>query len=231
MWSGPRNISTAMMYSFASREDCKVYDEPLYGAYLSRTGSNHPGRDEIISEMNNNPDEVLQEILTTYLEKPIIFLKNMAHHMEGLKFEKIQKFANFFLIREPREVIFSLSQKLSNPGLLDTGFRIQAELLEYLIGKGESPFTVHSSTILKDPKKYLSKICELLEIEFSETMLSWKSGGIPEDGIWAKYWYENVHQSTGFEPYTEKDIVLTGELKKLEIECRPYYDYLKLNSI
>lgn len=233
MWSGPRNVSTAMMYSFAQRKDTVVIDEPLYGHYLKVTGAQHPGREEIMREISSNGDEIMKSIMNRDYEKyEIVFMKQMSHHLIEINKDFVFETENIFLIRNPKDVISSLVNQIPNARLRDTGLDLQWDLFEEIRSKRKKPIVIDSKRLLLNPRKVLSQLCERLEIPFLKNMLSWDQGPINEDGIWAKYWYQRVHQSNGFIPYKEKPD-LSHKLLGLLEECQPYYDSLlryELNS-
>ena len=233
MWSGPRNVSTAMMYSFAQRKDTVVIDEPLYGHYLKVTGAQHPGREEILREISSNGDEIMKSIMNRDYEKyEIVFMKQMSHHLIEINKDFVFETENIFLIRNPKDVISSLVNQIPNARLRDTGLDLQWDLFEEIRSKRKKPIVIDSKRLLLNPRKVLSQLCERLEIPFLKNMLSWDQGPINEDGIWAKYWYQRVHQSNGFIPYKEKPD-LSHKLLGLLEECQPYYDSLlryELNS-
>lgn len=228
MWSGPRNVSTAMMYSFAQRSDTSVIDEPLYAHYLKNVEVTHPGDHEVLHNMENDGERVLENILTQKVSTPNLFLKNMAHHWVGLNDEFLRKFTNIFLIRHPGEMLTSLIKKIPSPVIRDTGLKMQVELFKKL---NDKPVIVESSELLKNPKNILSQLCQKMGLPFEEAMLKWKSGPKSEDGIWAKYWYHNVHKSEGFAPYNPKNTTLPERHHALLEECLPYYNYLLDKSI
>ncbi|MEQ9466384.1 MAG: sulfotransferase family protein [Ekhidna sp.] len=226
--SGPRNISTALMYSFAQRSDTKVVDEPFYAHYLIQTGLDHPGRKEIIESMAADANEVLDEINRLAKSYDILFLKNMSHHHEGLDWSYLKDMINVFLIRNPRQLIASFSQVIPNPTLQDIGLKHEAQLLDYVIDHGNhAPIVIDSNGILPDPQSGLEELCGKIGIPFEPQMLSWKAGPIVEDGIWAKYWYKNVHQSTGFAKQKTSERPLPDHCKPLYLEALPYYEKLK----
>ena len=199
LWSGPRNVSTAIMYSFAQRADTRVVDEPLYGHYLSVSGAVHPGGDDVMAAMNCNGNEVMSELLAQPANgKELLFIKHMAHHLVELDFSFLDKTTNAFLIRDPREMLPSLTIQVPHAGLDDTGLKRQWELFEELSNKGQSPVVLDSRELLLDPAGVLRAFCERLGVSFSDDMLSWPAGPLPEDGVWAPHWYHAVHQSTGF---------------------------------
>lgn len=221
LWSGPRNISTALMYSFASREDTKVFDEPFYAHYLRLTGLEHPGREEVLESLSDNQKEIEKLIFDDY-DKEIVFVKNMAHHSEGLDLEFTKEIANIFLLREPDQMITSFIKQIPNPTLQDVAYKYQYDLLQ----NSDNPIVIDSKDLLKNPSEYLKKLCNKLNITFSEQMLSWSKGPIEEDGVWAKYWYKSVHKSTSFQSYVRKEEVVPERLNGLLNECNYYYNEL-----
>lgn len=232
MWAGPRNISTTMMYSFAQRSDTEVLDEPLYAHYLKQSGVDHPGRNEILQTYSNNGHEVFQAFFQRSSPSPLLFIKNMGHHFTHLQVDEcLKKMDHIFLIRRSDQVIASFSKVISHPVLQDIGIQDQWNLYEKLVGLGKAPIVIDGNEVLKAPGKVLSALCHSLGIPFEEEMLHWKKGPRSEDGIWAKYWYHNVHSSTGFQPYTPKEVVLPAHLKKLEQEAMPYYENLYAKAI
>ena len=231
MWSGPRNISTALMYAFRQRSDTSVVDEPLYGHYLTKTNVRHPGDDEVIASMECDGQRVVSEVLLASCETPVRFFKNMAHHLVGLDRAFLGELANILLTREPKAMLASLSKQLPNPTLRDTGLKEQVELLDLVLKKGQTPVVLEAKEVLRDPRGVLSQACELLGLPFEAQMLSWSPGPKLEDGVWAKHWYDNVHASTGFEPYEEKRVDLPKRLEPLLDECIPYFERLTPHSI
>ncbi len=232
LWASPRNISTAFMYSFAQRKDTRVFDEPYYGYYLKNTLSTHPGKEEILKKMETNPKKILSNILYNSQTKKNVFLKNMAHHINGLNISFTTQFKNVFLTREPKKMISSFVKKIPDITLEDTGYKNQFNLLKSLLKLGENPVVIDSKKLLLNPRKTLMNLCDYLNIPFCYSMLKWGKGGIKEDGIWKKYWYKNVHNSTGFLPYENKKINIP--LKKYSSilnECQYYYEELLKHSL
>lgn len=230
MISGPRNISTAMMYSFRSRSDTTVFDEPLYAHYLRVTGIDHPGREESMASMPTDGERAIREIVFGPYATPVAFFKNMAHHMAGvgLDFAWLEKVKNFFLIREPDQVITSMIKNLPNPTPEMTGLPQQAELVRYMVDRGIEPIVLSSRQILEDPAGQLETLCARLNIPWSNEMLSWEAGPKPEDGTWAPYWYGRLHETTGFEPYRQKDDQVPDHLRGVLEECRQAFDQLTM---
>ena len=231
LWSGPRNISTALMYSFAQRRDTHVIDEPLYGHYLRITNADHPGREEVIKNMNCDGNSVMRDIMRDKESNfKILFMKQMSHHLQGLDNEFLQKVDNIFLIRDPREVIPSLTIQLPDAKVRDTGLDIQWKLYQLLISKGGNPVIIDSRELLINPEFILTKLCAHLKINYSKEMLSWNPGPINEDGIWSKYWYETVHKSSTFMPYKPKPD-LQKKFLPLYNKCLPYYNNLYKHAL
>jgi Sulfotransferase domain len=226
MWSGPRNVSTALMYSFRQRSDTIVFDEPLYGHYLKVSSADHPGKDEVIAALDTDGERVVREVLLAPCEKPIRFYKNMAHHLLGLERTFLTGLTNILLTRDPREMLPSLVQQIPQPILRDTGLKEQVEILEVMVQNGQHPVVIDSRELLLNPKVVLEDVCTRLGIPFEEAMLSWTAGAKPEDGVWAKYWYHNVHTSTSFGKYEVKKEMFPQRLKHLLQESMPLYERL-----
>lgn len=232
LWSGPRNISTALMYSFAQRSDTKVVDEPLYAHYLKETDADdyHPGAAEVLETMEKDGQKVLEMMLGPH-DKPVIFFKQMTHHLVNLNLSFLKETVNIILTRDPREMLPSYAREIKHPTMRDVGYEQHLELFEFLQNRGEEPLVLQSEKVLKDPKDALTKLCKAIGIPFDEAMLSWKRGPRPEDGVWAKYWYQSVHNSTGFKPYQPKKEPFPEHLEPLLAECLPIYEVLCKYSI
>jgi len=226
MWSGPRNVSTAFMYSFAQRADTRVVDEPLYAHYLKVTGVEHPGREETLAVMENDGLKVIDQVILGEVDKPVFFIKNMGHHFLELPLDFLFQMENMFLIRDPEEMLPSLIKKIPDPVLLDTAYELQYQILQKLLAKGLEPFVVDSKKLLLQPEKTLKALCKALDIPFDTNMLHWEAGPREEDGNWAKYWYHSVHQSTGFAPYEKKNEKVPSRLSALLEQCQYYYQKL-----
>ncbi|KAA5543379.1 sulfotransferase-like domain-containing protein [Adhaeribacter rhizoryzae] len=229
--SGPRNISTALMYAFAQRPDTRVLDEPFYGFYLQHTGLHHPGRDEVLNTLEPDPAKVFALIAQAGQKKEHVFVKNMGHHLQGFNFDQIKNYRNVFLIREPGQMLVSYAKVRESPTLDDIGLKHQQEIFSWLEAEGCQPLVVDGDAIRQNPAGVLARLCQSLNIPFTEAMLSWSAGARPEDGIWAKYWYSNVHQSTGFVPPTENNAAVPAQLQDVYASALPYYNLLKQKAI
>lgn len=226
--SGPRNLSTALMYSFSKRPDTKVIDEPFYAHYLSTNQIDHPGSEETLNSMSSDIEEIISDIYSRK-DCEILFLKNMAHHHQQMSFDFLDDMTNLFLVRNPKQLIASFAQVIESPTMQDIGLEKSWELFNMI--KNQNPLVLDSAEILKDPKKLLKSLCAKLSIKFYEEMLSWEKGGIKEDGAWAKFWYKNVHNSTGFVKQKTSSRELPKNCQSLYIESLKYYNKLTANSI
>jgi hypothetical protein len=212
LWSGPRNVSTALMYSFAQRGDTRVVDEPLYAHYLRVSGARHPGRDAVLAAQEVDGEKVVREVLLGPSDRPVLFFKQMAHHLVELERSFLARCANVLLTRDPEEMLPSLAQNLAVPTLRDTGYAMQTGLLRELRALGQDPPVLVARELLCDPRGVLAQLCARLGIPFDERMLSWKPGARPEDGVWS-----------GFEPYAPKKTPFPERLRPLLAECRPHF--------
>ena len=215
------------MYSFGQRSDTVVVDEPLYGHYLRTTGAAHPGAREVLEAMEGDGGRVVREVILGPCERPVHFFKNMAHHLLGLDRKFLYRITNVLLIRNPQEMLPSLAEQLPEPTLRDTGLDRQVEILDVVLGGGEKPVVLEARELLLDPDGVLREACERLGLPFEEEMLRWPAGPKPEDGVWAKHWYRNVHASTGFAPYRPKAVRFPQRLEPLLEECLPLYEKLR----
>ena len=214
------------MYSFAQRNDTQVVDEPLYGHFLRVTGTIHPGREEVLANVDCDGDTVMRQLLAPSPGSPaVLFMKQMAHHLVRIDTAFLQKTDNIFLIRDHGQMLPSLTIQLPKATLADAGLQMQWELYEQLVEAGQSPAIVDSRELLLDPPGVLEQLCEHLQIPYTEQMLHWRAGPRPEDGIWAKHWYHAVHRSTGFSAYVHKDS-FPERLEPLLAECVPWYEKL-----
>ena len=229
MWSGPRNISTAMMRSWGNRPDTFVCDEPLYAHYLKATGVPHPAADEIISHGEADWRKVVAWLTGDVSQgKAIFYQKHMTHHLlPEIERHWLAGVTNCFLIRDPREVITSYVKKNYEPTALDVGFPQQAEIFDWVRTHcGITPPVIDARDVLSDPRRTLGRLCDVLRIEFTEAMLSWPPGPRETDGLWAPYWYAEVFESTAFQPYRPKPDQVPKHLQVVYDECLECYHRL-----
>jgi len=234
MWSGPRNLSTAMMYSFGARDDCAVWDEPFYAAYLEETGLEHPMRAEILAAGDRDAAVVAARCLGDIPDgKSVFYQKHMTHHMvPEFDREWMNSVTNIFLIRDPAKVIASYNAKRENPTLDDIGFKQQAEIFDQIAqATGEVPVVVDSADILADPENLLQKICDHIGLPFQKSMLSWPKGGHKDDGAWADHWYKSVWESDGFSKPTAFPQTLSPAGEALNAQAHPYYERLSKHRL
>jgi sulfotransferase family protein len=231
LWSSPRNISTAMMYSFAQRDDTIVFDEPLYAHYLKVTGIDHPGKEEILQSQNNDGEKVIKEIILANHHKPISFFKQMTHHLVDLDLDFLSQTKNIIFIRDPKQIIASYAQVRNDVTMQDVGIEKQWQLYHHLTKNNLHCIVLDSNEILKSPQNVLQQLCNALQISFTEKMLHWPAGAKLYDGIWAKYWYDNVHQSTGFEKQKTSERDLPSYLEPLYHDCKEIHERLYSYSI
>jgi len=234
MWSGPRNISTALMRSFGSRDDTFVCDEPLYAHYLRETGLQHPVADEIIARHESDWRKVVEWLTGPVPEgKPVFYQKHMAHHLlPGIERGWLSALRHVFLIREPAEMLTSLVRITPSPRLEDTGLPQQVELFEAEARRtGKRPPVVDSRDLLEDPAGVLTALCQKLGLEYQPAMLSWQPGPRATDGCWGPMWYGNTLASTGFTPYQPKDEPVPDALADVYARCCELYDTLHHHRI
>jgi hypothetical protein len=233
VWSGPRNISTALMYSFAQRRDTTVVDEPLYAHYLSTTEAHtyHPGAADVIASQENDGAKVCREVILGDYPTPVVFFKHMTHHLVNLDWSFLDQTINVLLTRDPQDMLPSYAKNVEQPSLRDTGYADHLKLLDYLRSRGQTPPVLDAKQVLLDPRGVLTQLCTRIDIPFDEAMFRWAAGPRPEDGIWAKYWYHNVHRSTGFQRYRPKTDPFPDYLEPLLAECQPYYERLAALAI
>jgi sulfotransferase family protein len=236
MWSGPRNISTAMMRSFGNRSDTAVIDEPFYAAYLAATGIDHPLREESLKSQPREWCEVVKAILGPVPHnRPIFYQKHMTHHMcAEFGRDWIAQCRNAFLIRAPEDVLASYTEKRSDVTLDDIGFVQQAEIFDVEAQRlGFAPPVIDAADVLTDPRGTLSALCRALDIPFMEDMLHWPPGRRKTDGAWAPAWYDAVERSTGFAPPRAPlpFDALREDLKLIAMSARPYYEKMRLHRL
>lgn len=226
LWSGPRNVSTALMYAFAQRRDTRVVDEPLYAHYLRVSGASHPGREDVLAAQEADGETVVREQILGTWDSPVVFFKQMAHHLVELDRDFLSRVANVILTRDPEQMLPSLARQIPEPRLRDTGLAVQSGLLDELRALGQDPPILEARRLLEDPEGVLGRLCNRLGIDFDPAMLAWPAGPRPEDGVWAPHWYHNVHRSTGFAPYRPKTAPFPERLQPLLDEARPHFQRL-----
>ena len=230
MWSGPRNISTAMMRAWENRPDCAVSDEPLYAAYLAMTGADHPGRDEVIAAGETDWRKVADALLGPVPGgRPVWYQKHMSHHLlPGMDHGWIHGLHNLFLVRDPAEVVASYLRSRATVEPADIGLLQQGELFDELAdATGRAPTVIDAGDFLAAPEAHLRALCAELGLEFTDRMLHWPAGPRDSDGVWAPHWYEAVWRSTGFEPQASKEIGLDSRGQAVAEACRPVYERLR----
>jgi Sulfotransferase domain len=229
IWSGPRNISTALMRAWGNRPDTFVWDEPLYAHYLQSTGKPHPGAAEIIAAGETDWRKVVAKLTESAPPgKTIFYQKHMAHHLlPHIDRAWLLQVENCFLIRDPRDVILSYLVKHEPPQVEDLGFVQQAEIFEYIRATGQGvPPVIDAQDVQNNPRRLLGLLCDRLSIPFTDSMLSWPPGPRESDGVWAKYWYQEVETSTSFRPYQTRSGELPESLAEVHRRCREYYEQL-----
>ena len=229
MWSGPRNISTAMMRAWGNRADTVVIDEPFYAYYLRATGKGHPGADEVMASGETDRRKVIAQLTGPIPNaKRIFFQKQMAHHLlPEVDREWLGAVTNCFLIREPREVIASYVKKREDPAMQDLGFVQQAEIFDFVRVRTSSiPPIVDAKDVLENPERMLRLLCEAVDVDFSQSMLSWPPGMRETDGVWAKHWYGEVAKTTSFQPYRSRHAKVPAHLHEIHERCRECYEHL-----
>jgi hypothetical protein len=232
MWSGPRNISTAMMRAWENRPDAVVVDEPFYAHYLARLDGprgDHPGREDVLAAQPADADDIVEGLLAPLPDAVTVqYVKHMTHHVfddDELSWT-VGPFRNVLLIRTPDEVVASYLRSRDTCEPEDIGILQQERLLDVLEGAGERPPVIDAADFLRQPESYLVWLCEWLGIAFTDRMLSWPAGPRDSDGVWAPHWYDAVWASTGFEPYHPRDVHLDADGEAVAATCRPAYERL-----
>ncbi len=226
VWSGPRNVSTALMYSFRQHRDVTVVDEPLYGHWLRVTGADHPGREEILASMELDGQRVVERLSSDDWPTGTLVCKQMAHHLVDLDESWIDDFANVLLIRHPREVLLSYSKEVEQPDVDMLGYPTLVRLLERDLAAGRRPVVVDSRDLLTDPAATLTRMCGSMGLDFDPAMLQWPAGPKPEDGVWARHWYAGVHRSTGFAPWAPREGDPPDRLRHVLEQSLPLWERL-----
>ena len=236
MWSGPRNISTAMLRSWENRPDTTAWDEPLYPCFLKRTGVEHPGRDHVLEQHAHEIDyDQVAERLLSDVETPIFYQKHIAHHLlddMDRAWMDDGRVDHCFLIRNPREMMLSLYKRYPEMVLRDTGLPQQFEIFQRCLeADGECPPVIDAREVLEDPRRTLGALCDRLAIPFDEAMLSWPAGPRDCDGAWADWWYDSVRASTRFTSWEPREGQLPPHLDTVLAECELLYGQLHEHRI
>jgi hypothetical protein len=222
-WSGPRNVSTALMYAFRQRADTTVLDEPLYAHYLRVTGRDHPARAEVLAALDPDGEAVVRNVILGPVATPVLFCKQMAHHLVDVNRSFLRSCRNVLLTRPPADMLASLAVQLPDATLADTGLDTLVEILDWIIQHGEEPVVIDAPALRNDPAAVLGSLCDRLGLPFEVAMLAWPAGPKPEDGVWAPHWYHAVHASTGFEPYVPSPHPWPAHLDTVLAEAEPLY--------
>ena len=230
MWSGPRNISTAMMRSWGNRTDTVVVDEPFYAFFLKATEKNHPGASEVMADGETDWRKIVKKLTGSEPVQgayKIFYQKQMTHHLlPEIDRDWIRSLTNCFLIRDPAEVIASYIKRREDPLLEDLGFVQQAELFDLLSAFGGRPPVIDARDVLENPERVLRLLCTAIGVDFREAMLSWPPGLRETDGVWAKYWYDDVARSTSFQRYRRREVEIPSGLREIHGRCRECYERL-----
>lgn len=233
MWSGPRNISTAMMRAWENRSDCVVVDEPFYACYLKATGLKHPMYEEIFQDQSSDWNEVAQQLCFDHVGTDVYYQKQMTHHIvPGTNLDWTANISHCFLIRDPFEAVSSYREKMDRITVDDVGIVRQWELYQEISDiTGQDIPVIDSKQVLQNPEQILSSVCQRFDIPFTEEMLSWPPGRRDSDGVWAPHWYQVVEKSTGFAPYRKKEINLTDEQYAIAEASMPAYEQMTEHAI
>ncbi len=233
LWSGPRNCSTALMYSFAQRSDMCVLDEPLFGHFLQQTGVSRPSREDVLATMPLDRPTVLSQFERR--GKPHLFLKHMANHLEGWnEWADFAQNSHVVLTRDPVRVLASYQQHIQSPTRLDLCYDHQLWWLNHLKAKGIPVLVLDSDALVSNPEVQLKRLCYFLDLPWDEKMLRWKAGPRPEDGVWAQYWYHRVHASEGWEGHhfgkpRPETSGWAEELQQVLVEVQPVFEKLQVH--
>lgn len=230
--SGPRNISTSLMYSFAQRSDTAVVDEPFYAAYLSKNPEIvHPDREQILSSQSQDAEEVYGQIKHLADKSELFYVKDMAHHFSETQLPPFESSKAIFLVRHPEKLIASFQKVIAKPTLKDIGLKDEWDLYQSFVQQGIPSFVVPTEKLAENPEGGLQTICDQLDIPFSKAMLEWKAGPKEYDGCWAPHWYANTHRSTGFMPFLTQESSLDDHGRALLEESIPFYHHLMKHAI
>lgn len=223
MWSGPRNLSTAMMYSWRQRADTTVLDEPLYAYYLAQSNREHPGADDVLASQNPDAQAVIDDVLHGDYDTPVVFFKQIAKHLCDLDMSFLSDFTNILLTREPLDMLTSWQVQMPDSTIADTGYPELISILDMILEAGQEPIVIETSRLLGDPAGILGQVCDRVGIDFDDAMLSWPAGPKPEDGVWAPYWYDGVWASTGWKPHVPKNVELLPSIADALPEAEAAY--------
>jgi len=232
MWSGPRNISTAMMRAWENRSDCQVIDEPFYAHFLQHTGLDHPMREQVIEAGNTDWQDVMASLTVKPLSG-VFYQKHITTHwLDHFSMDWLAMLDHVFLIREPAPVVASYANKRESLTASDLGYVQQAALFEHITAtKGQHPIVIDSRRFLQNPADQLQHICSSLAIDFEPTMLKWPAGVRDSDGVWEAHWYDAVRLSTEFAPYQQRHVVIDSAQQSIADSCQPYYEALAKYAI
>jgi len=233
VWSGPRNISTALMRAWENRPDCVVVDEPLYAAYLALTGIDHPGSQQVLDAGPTDWREALAALgAAVPAGVRVHYAKHMTHHLlPAMGWDWLTSSTNVLLVRDPREVVASYVRSRATVEPVDIGLDQQADLLDHLHAAGQRPPVIDASDFLRDPRAHLEWWCDWLGLPFTDAMLHWPAGPRASDGVWAPHWYDAVYASTGFEPWRPREVELSAHDAAVAEACRPAYERLREHRV
>jgi len=231
LWSGPRDIATALLYAFAQREDTSVTDEPLFGYYVGFSGIDLPFRDEVIKRMEIDPQKILSMLVNCDLNTPNLFIKNKSNQAVGLQWDFMLNFKNVFLISSPDRMILANDIELEEQELLDTCFEVQYHQILYLIQLGVEPIVIDTDDLLGNPESMIRLLCKKLNIDYDQSMLSWKVGSKEFESLPSRNWCANIHESVDFKSVPNHLKLLTAKQEELRDECLPYYEKLRKYAI
>lgn len=214
------------MYSWRQRPDTSVIDEPFYAHYLTIDDRGHPGVDEILASQSHDGDEVIEKIVLGPCSTPVLYIKQMAHHLKGIDRTHLAHTENIVLVRHPRDMLASLAVQLPNCELADTGLTESVELLDAVLEQGGEPVVIETRRLLQDPAAVLARVCDRVGLAFDPAVLGWPAGSKPEDGVWASHWYANVHASTRFASYAPSSRPLPEQAESVLQQALPLYERL-----
>lgn len=219
------------MYSWRQRPDATVVDEPFYAHYLTLDDRGHPGVDEILASQSHDSDEVIENIVLGPCATPVLYIKQMAHHLKGIDRRHLAYTENILLVRHPRDMLASLTVQLPQATLADTGLTESVELLDAILDQGGTPVVIETRRLLSDPARVLGQVCDHVGLAFDPIVLGWPAGPKPEDGAWAPHWYDNVHASTTFAPYAPSKRPLPANAEHVLDQALPLFERLVQYSL